>query len=111
MDERFQIISLGIKVDNHPTDVFFGKDVERTLAKVKDLWGDAMVLAHNNSGFDSYVLTYRLGIKPKMWGCTLAMARPLHAKTCGLSLAALVKHYGLGVKDSAALINTRGKRL
>ena len=111
MDERFQIISLGIKVDNHPTDVFFGMDVERTLAKVKDLWGDALVLAHNNSGFDSYVLTYRLGIKPKMWGCTLAMARPLHAKTCGLSLAALVKHYGLGVKDNAALINTRGKRL
>jgi len=46
-----------------------------------------------------------------MWACTLAMARPYHAKTCGLSLAKLVEHYQLGVKDNTALIKTQGKRL
>lgn len=111
MDDRFELISLAIKVDNHPTDVFFGKDIERALSKVETLWDDALVVGHSLSGFDAYILAYRLGIRPKMWGCTLAMARPLHAKTCGLSLGKLVEHYGLGVKDNAALINTKGKRL
>ena len=112
MGDEFELISLGIKVDDHPTDVFFGEDdIRAKLIAVRSLWDNAFAIAHNMSGFDAYVLAYYLGIRPKMWGCTLAMARPIHAKTCGVSLAALVKHYGLGVKDSAALINTRGKRL
>lgn len=112
MDDRFELISMAIKVDHHYTDVFFGHDkIQHVLSKLAELFSDAIVVAHNNSGFDSYVLAYRLGVRPKMWGCTLAMARPIHAKTCGLSLAALVKHYELGEKNNAALINTRGKRL
>ena len=39
------------------------------------------------------------------------MARPLHAKDVGLSLAKLVAHYGLGEKDQSALIATKGKHL
>jgi DNA polymerase I-like protein with 3'-5' exonuclease and polymerase domains len=39
------------------------------------------------------------------------MARPLHSKTTGNSLAKLVEHYGLGVKDNTALLNTKGKHL
>ena len=112
MGDEFELISLGIKVDDHPTDVFFGEDdIRAKLIAVHSLWDNAFAIAHNMSGFDAYVLAYYLGIRPKMWGCTLAMARPIHAKTCGVSLAALVKHYGLGAKNSAALINTRGKRL
>lgn len=41
----------------------------------------------------------------------MAMARPIHAKTTGLSLGALVEHYGIGVKDNTALVATKGKRL
>ena len=39
------------------------------------------------------------------------MARPIHAKDVGLSLAKLVAHYGLGYKDQSALIATKGKNL
>jgi DNA polymerase len=46
-----------------------------------------------------------------LWGCTLAMARPIHAKDVGLSLAKLVTHYGLGKKDNFALLQTKGKHL
>lgn len=46
-----------------------------------------------------------------MYGCTLSMARPIHAKTTGLSLAKLVEHYGLGVKDQKILHDTKGKHL
>jgi DNA polymerase len=57
------------------------------------------------------ILAWRLGVKPKLWGCTLAMARPIHAKDVGLSLAKLVTHYGLGYKDQTVLHNTKGRRL
>ena len=120
MDERFETISLAIKVNRYPTDVIFGEDnVAHALRSVRNTIGRGLMVAHNMSGFDAYVLAYRFGVAPKLWGCTLAMARPIHAKTCGLSLAALVKHYAKeleemgisSVKDNAALINTKGKRL
>lgn len=110
MHARTQIISMAIRVGSAPTDVFFGeKEIRRHIAALD--WRDKWVIGHNLSGFDSMILAWRLGIKPKLWGCTLAMARPIHAKTTGLSLAKLVAHYGLGVKDNTALLNTKGKRL
>jgi DNA polymerase I-like protein with 3'-5' exonuclease and polymerase domains len=39
------------------------------------------------------------------------MARPIHSKTTGNSLAKLVAHYELGEKDNTALLNTKGKHL
>src|SRR5690606_2925297 len=52
-----------------------------------------------------------LGVRPLLWGCTLALATPIHAKTVGLSLAKLGEYYGIGGKTSAARVRTRGKRL
>lgn len=110
MGERFELISVAIKVNDWPTDVFFGEDnIKKALNKLD--WSDKAALGHNMSGFDSYIMAYRLGINPKMWLCTAAMARPIHAKTCGVSLAKLVEHYGLGRKDNTVLLNTKGKRL
>jgi len=57
------------------------------------------------------ILSWRLGIKPKLWGCTLAMSRPIHAKDAGGSLAKLVEHYDLGRKDQSALLATKGRHL
>ena len=120
MDPRFQFVSCSIKVDHHPTDVVFGEAKIRHAFKVIDpIVRDSLLLAHNMSGFDAYVCAYRLGVRPKLWGCTMAMARPIHAKTTGLGLAKLVAHYadelramGISpVKDNTALVQTRGKRL
>jgi hypothetical protein len=109
-DDRFELISMGIKVDNQPAEVYFGEaDIRRALKQID--WNDAFLIGHNMSGFDAYIFAYRLGIRPRVWGCTLAMARPIHASTTGLSLAALVEHYGIGRKDGAILLQTRGKRL
>lgn len=105
-----ELISMAIKIDHHPTDVMVGQsEIQRVCSKWD--WANTMVIAHNNSGFDSMILAWRLGIKPKMWGCTLAMARPVFAKTVGLSLAKLVQHFGIGVKNAAILHSTRGKHL
>jgi DNA polymerase len=110
MHEDTEIISCAFKFGNDPTVVVFGEQaVIDYCAKVD--WSQYWVVGHNMSGFDAMILSWRLGVKPKLWGCTLAMARPIHAKDVGLSLAKLVAHYGLGHKDQSALIATKGKNL
>lgn len=105
-----QIICAAVKVGKAPTDVYFGEDSIRQVFDQMD-WSDKYVIGHNMSAFDAMILAWRFGVRPRMWGCTLAMARPIHAKTVGLSLGKLVEHYGLGRKDNTALVNTKGKRL
>ena len=110
MHEDTEIISCAFKFDNDPTVVVFGEQAVIDYCNNVD-WSQYWVVGHNLSGFDSMILSWRLGVKPKLWGCTLAMARPIHAKDVGLSLAKLVAHYGLGYKDQSALIATKGKNL
>lgn len=110
MGDRFELISCSIKVNAGKTEVLFGaSDIQRALDTID--WTQSAALGHNMSAFDSYVLAYRLGIVPRMWLCTLAMARPIHAKDVGLSLGKLVAHYRLGFKDNTVLMQTKGKRL
>lgn len=110
MDDRFELISLALKRNREQTRVVFGETRIREVLKYID-WSKSALLGHNMSGFDSYIVAYRLGIVPRMWLCTLAMARPIHEKDVGLSLAKLVAHYKLGVKDNRVLLATKGKRL
>lgn len=110
MHPRTQIISMGVKVGDAPTDVFFGEEEIRHAMSKLD-WSKTWAIAHNMSEFDAMLMAWRLGARPRLWGCTLSMARPAHAKTTGLGLGKLAEHYGIGTKNSAALINTRGKRL
>lgn len=93
--------------DGMATTVMGEEHVRTSLHSID--WSDKIMVAHNNEGFDSMIAAWRLGIKPAMWGCTLAMARPHHAKSAGGSLKALAAHYGLQEKDNTALINTKGK--
>ena len=105
-----EIISCAFKFGNEETEVIFGEDKVKAYCDAID-WSQYWVVGHNLSGFDSMILSWRLNIKPMLWGCTLAMARPIHAKDVGLSLAKLVTHYGLGKKDNFALLQTKGKHL
>lgn len=115
---EFEIISASIKIEAYPTDVFFGESDVRHALRNLDTKKRA-ALAHNMTGFDAYVLHYVFGVNPKLWLDTLAMARPIHAKTTGLSLAKLVEHYAkqltaMGIKakkDNTILLNTKGKHL
>lgn len=109
MHKDTELISCSIKIDKYPTDVFFGEPAIRKALHSLD-WSDTAVLAHNVA-FDGLILNWRLGIKPRMYMCTAAMARPLHGKTCGVSLAKLVEHYQVGVKNNAVLMQTKGKHL
>lgn len=107
-----EIQSCSIKIGNGPTRCVFGEAKIKKLCAAID-WSDALVVAHNNAEFDAMILAWRLGVKPKMWGCTLAMARPIYTKTVGLSLAKLGEKLcpELGAKGSLDEVNTKGKHL
>lgn len=105
-----EIISCSVKVDDGSTHVYFGEDMVLGALQEIDL-SDKFVIAHNMSEFDAMLLAWRLKQRPRMYGCTLAMARQKFDRSIGVSLGALVRHYGIGEKDATALINTRGKHL
>jgi DNA polymerase len=110
MHPETEIISCSIKVNAEPTAVYFGEDaIAAALAKID--WSDVLCIGHNMSGFDAMIVAWRFKIRPKMWGCTMAMARPIYAKTVGLGLAPQVEHHGLGEKNNAILLSTQGKHL
>lgn len=110
MHQDTEIQSVAFRIGHGETDVLFGEDTIKEWAGAFD-WSDKLVVGHNLSGFDSMLCAWRLGINPKAWGCTAAMARPLFAKTVGCSLRAVAMELGLGKKLSLAATNTKGKRL
>lgn len=110
MHPETEVLSIAIKVGKYPTDVIFGEDkIAHALSRIN--WADKMVIAHNMSGFDGMILAWRFGIKPKAWGCTLAMARPFFAKTVGVSLKKVAEALGLGAKLDFEAVNAKGKHL
>lgn len=114
MHPETEIISMAAKFIRNgkpgDTQVIFGEQNIKNVCSRID-WSDMWVIGHNLEGFDSMLCAWRLGIRPKMWGCTLAMSRPHHAKEAGGSLAKLVAHYGIGTKDQTALHATKGRHL
>ncbi len=105
-DPRFEVIGVGIKVNNHTTDWYSGTDPARFLKSLD--YSDKAILCHNTA-FDGAILSWHFGIKPKLWLDTLSMARPFHQMTVGGSLKALATYYGLPPKGDEVL-NALGKR-
>lgn len=110
MGDEYETISCAIKINDGKAEVLFGHAAITARFAQLDIKNSAL-LAHNMSGFDAYICTYKFRLQPKVWLDTAAMARPLHAKTIGVSLAKLVQHYGIGVKNNAVLMQTRGRHL
>ena len=110
MGDQFELISVALKWDNEPTEVYFGQVAEHKMKSLVDDVANAAVVAHNGNGFDHIYAAWVCGWKPKAWFDTMAMARPRHAKSPGIGLAKLSEHYGLAEKNNAILLNTKGKR-
>lgn len=105
-DPRFEVIGVGIKVNDYPTDWYTGDNPARFLKSLD--YRDKAILCHNTA-FDGAILSWHFGINPKLWLDTLSMARPFHQMTVGGSLKALATYYGLGQKGEEVL-NALGKR-
>jgi DNA polymerase I-like protein with 3'-5' exonuclease and polymerase domains len=103
---QFEVIGVGVKVNNYQTDWYSGENVGKFLNSLD--YRDKAILCHHTA-FDGAILSWHFGIKPKLWLDTLSMARPLHNMTVGGSLKALANYYGLGQKGTEVL-NAIGKR-
>jgi DNA polymerase len=102
----FEVIGVGVKVNDGPVDTYSGDNAGRFLKSLD--YSDKAILCHNTV-FDGAILSWKFGIKPKLWLDTLSMARPLHQATVGGSLKALAQHYELGQKGEE-VIHAMGKR-
>ena len=106
-DERFQVIGVGIKINEGKTQWYSGDQVKTALDQIN--WKDSALLCHNTQ-FDGGILSFRYGIIPALYLDTLGMARAIHGVDVGGSLAFLVEKYNLGVKGTE-VVNAKGKRL
>lgn len=107
LDERFQVIGVGVKVNGNKSRWFTREQIPLAFASIH--WPSVAVLAHNTA-FDGFILAHKYGIKPKMWMDTLGMARGLYPWLPSHALGSLAKSLGVGVKGTE-VIDALGKRL
>lgn len=105
-DPRFQVIGVGIKVNDQEVDTYCGSDIGGFLNSLD--YSKRAILCHNTA-FDGAVLSWLYGIRPRLWLDTLSMARPAFRTTVGGSLKALASHFNLGAKGTE-VVNALGKR-
>jgi DNA polymerase len=101
-DDRFEVIGVGVKVDDGETRWFSG-DAEATTTWLSQFdWANAFLLAHNCM-FDAAILSWRFNIKPKVLLDTLAMLRAIDGTEVGNSLAKAAERYNLGKKGTEVI--------
>jgi DNA polymerase len=107
-DPRFEVIGIGVKVNNEPTEWASGtyEQLKRYLDTFN--WQDSMVLAHNTM-FDGAILAWHFDIHPRLFTDTLCIARALHGVEVGGSLKALAERYRIGAKGTE-VVQALGKR-
>ena len=91
-DEQFEIIGVGIKIDDAPA--YWVSGARETLNKhlLSLPWRNSALICHNTM-FDGAILAWNLKIFPKKYIDTLSMARALHGVDAGGSLKALAERY------------------
>ena len=107
-DRRFEVIGVGVKIDDQPTTWFSGTHAEIKEHLKKIDWSEAALLAHNTL-FDGCILSWHFDCHPAYLFDTLCMARAIHGVDAGGSLKALALRYELGVKGDE-VIHAEGKR-
>ena len=107
-DRRFEVIGVGVRIDDQPTTWFSGTHAEIKEHLKKINWSEAALLAHNTL-FDACILSWHFDCHPAYLFDTLCMARAIHGVDAGGSLKALALRYGIGVKGDE-VIHAEGKR-
>lgn len=107
-NEQFEVIGVGIKEDDFPTEWFTGThcEIKNRLDKIN--WKETALLCHN-AQFDGGILSFIFDIVPAYYFDTLCMARAKHGIDAGGSLSDLVERYSLG-KKGTEVVDALGKR-
>jgi DNA polymerase len=107
-DERFEVIGVGIKVNNGVVEWASGTESQLKDWLLQFDWKNSMALAHN-AMFDGAILAWRFGIVPALWLDTLCMGRALHGVEVSNSLASLAAREKVGYKG-VEVLNVVGMR-
>ena len=92
-DPRFEVIGLAIKKNDKATKYVNDPAlIERLLSHID--FSSSAILCHNTM-FDGAILSWRYGVKPKVWFDTMCMARALHGVETSVSLKATAERYGV----------------
>lgn len=105
----FETIMCAVKINDAPSRAYVGQAaVARALNAID--WSRAAMLSHNIR-FDGAIAAWHYHIRPKLYLCTLSMARALtHIAAGGSSLDKVSKYLGLPPKGDA-VVRAMGKRL
>jgi hypothetical protein len=103
----FEVIGVGVKVNDYPTDWYSGDNVGKFLNSLN--YRNKAILCHHTA-FDGAILSWRYGIKPMGWLDTQSMARALHGVEQSVSLKNIAVQYGVGHKGTE-VDDAKGKRL
>ena len=76
-DDRFEALSVAIKIDTGKTQCYFGPDISKALDAID--WSKAKLLCHHTH-FDGLILSHWFGHVPAYYMDTLSMGRGLHPK-------------------------------
>ena len=107
-DPRFEIVGVGVKVNNGDIEWASGTHEELKEYLGGFDWANSMVLAHNTM-FDGAILSWKFGIRPRVYADTLCIARAVHGVEVGGSLKALAERYNIGAKGTE-ILNALNKR-
>ena len=107
-DNRFEVIGVGVKVNNNPTEWASGgyDEIKQYLQQFD--WANSMLVAHNTM-FDGAILSWVFNICPRAYTDTVCIARALHGVQVSASLKAVAERYGVGVKGTEVQ-NAIGKK-
>jgi DNA polymerase len=100
---EFEVIGVSVQVNDGEPEWFSGPMEQIAVFLRMFNWEANLALAHN-AAFDSSILTWVFGIKPKGWLDTLSMGRALHGTEVGGSLAVLAQHYDVGTKGNEVVM-------
>ena len=100
----FKVHGLGVKINAENAFYIYGADIPTFLSGHP--WHESFTIAHHTH-FDGAILTWKTGIRPMLWGCTLSMARAVFPHEA-VSLANIAKLLNLGEKGRE-LVHFAGK--
>lgn len=95
-DKRFETHGAAIKWNRDTPARWYDERQLREVLKNED-WSDVFLIAHHTQ-FDGLILSHHFSVSPKMYGCTLSMARLLLGNHISVSLDSVRGCFGLPAK-------------
>lgn len=97
-DPRFEIHGCAVKWSPQHDARWYDRRQFEQVVKEED-WSDVFLISHH-AAFDHFILNHHYGVRPKMSGCTMSMARLLTSPHLSVSLDNVRKYNGIAAKTT-----------